>query len=102
MATTTVAVQTAAGGGNTIKSIQRGTIAISATSNTSATATITSVSTTKSVVNFLNWSCNTGGQAQDNYHPYVTLTNATTVTATIGTTISGGIITASFEVIEFN
>lgn len=87
-------------GGNTIKSVQRGVITISS-GTSSGTATITSVDTSKSIVNFLNWACNTGGVAQSNYSPYVTLTNTTTVTAAKGDTSA---ITdyVSWEVIEFN
>lgn len=76
--------------GRAIKSIQRGTIAIS--SATSNTATITSVDTAKTELRVLGYTVNSAGDQQ--YVPRVVLTNATTITATrvandsISTTVS--------------
>jgi hypothetical protein len=86
------------GGG--IKSIQRGTFSIPQTDFT-ATATISSVTTGKSFVNFLGVSYSEssvpGGRV------YIELTNSTTVTATrasVGSQTAG--VTVSYEVVEFN
>lgn len=75
-----------------IKSIQRGTISIT---GTSATATITSVSTAKSAVAFLGFQSNSYSIDA----PSVTLTNATTVTATrsVGTNTS----ICGYQVVEY-
>lgn len=104
MGTTTVSVQTAAGGGNTIKSIQRGTVDVTSSGAVgfyTNTATISSVNVSKSVVNVC-------GEALSQVwvatvcSAYATLTNSTTVTC--GTGQLGGAYNArvSFEVIEFN
>jgi hypothetical protein len=63
------------GGGATIKSIQRGLITIS-TSDSSATATISAVNTSKTELRFLGAS-NTGTTLAR-----IELTNSTTITAT--------------------
>lgn len=63
--------------GRAIKSIQRGTIAIS--SAASNTATITSVDTAKSELRALGYTVSSAGDQQ--YVPRITLTNATTITA---------------------
>jgi hypothetical protein len=85
-------------GGSPIKSIQRGTITI-AGNNTSATATISSVNTSKSMVSFLG--SNTGGSGLF-LLGRVGLTNATTVTATKHSTEGVSETVVSYEVIEFN
>lgn len=83
-----------------VKSVQRGTIGLaSAASNT---ATITSVSTTKAQCNFLG---NTTSEANSGEFTgrtscKVTLTNATTVTASRG--IGTNDCTVGYEVLEFN
>lgn len=78
--------------GTTIKGVQRGTTAISAGS-TSNTASITSVTTTKSIANFL-------GSESANYKGGVTLTNSTTVTVISSNT--GTTRNVSWEIVEFN
>ena len=99
-----------------IKSIQRGVINLG-TSATSATATITSVNTSKAMVNFLgassagvlgefNSSYFDGyylrGRYSKNGHHFVrvALTNATTVTVTRAEA-NGATAVVSYEVIEF-
>ena len=76
-----------------VKSVQAGTITIiSASSNT---ATISSVNTSKSVVLY-------GGTSMSGSADYlvrVELTNATTVTATRGTTLNNS--TVAYTVLEF-
>ena len=80
-----------------VKSVQTGTIVITAT-NLTNTATISSVNTAKSVVLFGGWTTdNTSGTLV--FAPYLTLTNATTVTAT-RSTISNT-TTVSYTVLEF-
>ena len=79
-----------------VKSVQTGTILMSGV--TSNTATISSVNTAKSVVLFGGWTTdNTSGSLL--FAPYLTLTNATTVTAT-RSTISNT-TTVSYTVLEF-
>ena len=74
--------------------VQRGTIAQSAAS--SNTATISSVNTAKS---FVNWNNALGASANaDTVMSTLTLTNATTVTSN---TNSSGTVTTGYEVIEF-
>jgi hypothetical protein len=76
-------------------SVQRGTIALS--SQTSNTATITSITTAKSFVNWGNFSAAAGnGNA---VLPTLVLTNSTTVTAAVNT---AGSPTVSYEVMQFN
>jgi hypothetical protein len=92
--------------GSAIKSIQRGTIALS-TSQTSNTATITAVTTTKAVALLLGvtgssaqvsgeWS----GLAEGHLFARVSLTNATTVTANRGIHYSST-LTVGYVVVEF-
>lgn len=85
-------VQFAAGALN--GNVQRGTIALSA--QTSNTATISSVTTTKSFVNWGAFLSATGNA--DVVQPALTLTNGTTVTASVN---SAGSPTVSYEVIQF-
>ena len=76
-----------------IKSIQRGTIAITGAAS-SQTATITSVDTTKTQLRMLGASVTTNV----NEMPYIVLTNATTITATrVG---SANTTTVSWELTE--
>jgi len=95
-----------------IKSIQRGVINLG-TSATSATATITSVNTSKAMVNFLGSSSagalgefreggNLKGLYSKNGHHFVrvALTNATTVTVTRAQANNATTV-VSYEVIEF-
>jgi hypothetical protein len=73
---------------------QRGLITL--TSQTSNTATISSVTTSKSLVNWGNFRA-TSGNSNVSMNA-LTLTNATTVTDTLNT---AGTVTASYEVIQF-
>lgn len=86
-----------AGGG--IKSIQRGTISVLCTAGTnSATATITSIDTSKSEVSLLGASGATSGSYAGFIR--VELTNATTVTAYyVGAGVSGS-ISIGYQVVE--
>ncbi len=73
----------------TIKSLQYFTIAIT-NGNGSNTATITSVDTTKTVIHLLGHStADNNATYPGTRMGYLTLTNATTVTATRGTTVDG-------------
>jgi len=83
------------GGG--VKNVQRGTISIIGLV-TSNTATINSVNTSKTMINYLG---NTTNVASNLYNPYLTLTNSTTVTAQRNSATSGAVTTVSYEVIEF-
>lgn len=86
-----------AGGG--IKSIQRGTISVATTAgSSSATATITSVDTSKSDIQLLGASGATSGSFSG--FTRAELTNATTVTAYyIGAGVSGN-INVGYQVVE--
>ena len=83
-----------------VKRIQKGTITIGSSTKT-ATATITSVNTAKSVVLFSGYSNafrnNMGYPQQDAIR--LELTNATTVTAS--RVNSGGAITIPYQVVEY-
>ena len=80
-----------------VKSVQRGTINLAGL--TSATATITSVVTANAVVRHLGYT-NTDATAEARYFfARLALTNATTVTATIGIATGAGVV--SFEVVEY-
>jgi len=82
------------GGG--IKSVQRGTITVPSNSS-SATATITAVDTSKSMMNYLGFAG--GGVSTYDLWPRIALTNSTTVTASrTGASFSSSV---SYEVIEF-
>ena len=76
-----------------IKTVQYGTVTV-ATGATSGTATITAVTIGKAVLISLGWSSGASISSR------ITLTNSTTVTAVIATTIGGDLI-ASFVVVEF-
>lgn len=87
-----------------IKSIQRGTLAVGSGSGT-GTATISSVDTAKSRLDLLGVSSDVNGAGSDtqfgDHMVRIALTNATTVTATrFGT--PAHILTVSFEVVEYN
>jgi hypothetical protein len=84
-----------------IKSIQQGTVSISAGNVASGTATITSVTTGKSFVNYLGFasSGNSGSAPQiDNWR--VSLTNSTTVTVNRSSSDNSGALTCGFVVVE--
>jgi hypothetical protein len=81
-----------------VRLIQRGTITITA-GNAAATATVTSVNTAKARLTHLGATIDTGGSAGTIAGIRLTLTNATTVTATrVGTTED---YTVSYELVEF-
>lgn len=85
-----------------IKSLQRGDVVI-AGGNTTGTATISAVDTSKTILNYLGSSNDTAGSGAVAHHNYVAslvLTNSTTITATKGSNFSN--VTSSFEAIEFN
>lgn len=84
-----------------VKSIQRNLLTIVANS-ASNTQTINSVDTTKSVVNFIGWAASTTQTAADSGWETMTLTNATTVTATRGATHATITLLSSYDVIEFS
>jgi hypothetical protein len=96
-------------GGSPIKSIQRGVIS-TGTNDSSATATISSVDTTKAIVNYLGSRLpinNTSAVVVNDFGntlAHVALTNATTITITRGRAPGGGwgAINISYEVIEYN
>ena len=83
-------------GGDVIQSIQRGTISINDT-DSSGTATITSVTTTKAMLNHLGQS-GQGNNARDGFIR-ITLTNATTVTANRQS--ANGSVSVNYQVVEF-
>lgn len=82
-----------------VDTIQRGTIAI-ANPATSNTATITSVTTSRSYVSLLGFSSTDTTAIDLTQAPIVVLTNATTVTASVNTT-DPATLTASYEVVQF-
>lgn len=88
--------------GGSIKSIQRGVINIPTTTG-SATATISSVTTSKSELRFLGQRVDTAASisALAQALPTLELTNATTITATRGA--SPAVVTnVSWELTEWN
>lgn len=89
-------------GGATIKSIQRGTVAISG-AVASGTATITSVDVARAELRDLGYSNpSVGGTFYAGYIlSRLALTNSTTVTATRGAATTGFDVTHSFEVTEW-
>ncbi len=82
-----------------IKSIQRGIVTIPDGSST-ATISLTTVDTTKTVVNFLgaSYTWTAPGSYQSTMYR-LQLTNATTLTATRDST--GGTLNVSYEIVEF-
>lgn len=88
------------GGG--IKSIQRGTISITNPS-TSATATVTSVNTAKSLLTYLGQTGYYSGSSTDGVSDIrIVLTNSTTITATVYATSLGVPVIVSYELVEYN
>lgn len=89
--------------GSGIKSVQRGTITM-ANLETSASATISSVDTSKSMVSFLGFTTTESSANLDTYLTRISLTNSTTVTVNRNTAFGPSgtrSITVSYEVIEF-
>lgn len=87
---------TTTGASAVINSVQRGTIAITGT-NTSNTATVTAVDTTKAALHVVG---QTNTQGSDGSNAYLVLTNSTTITATRASSGSGT-STISWELIEY-
>jgi hypothetical protein len=85
--------------GSGIKSIQRGTISIAAGA-TSNTATITSVVTGNTRIKYLGYTANGTADTPDIACILLALTNATTLTATVGAVGTDTRIVA-YEVIEY-
>lgn len=95
----------------TVKSIQHGSISITTRDNSTNTATITSVSTAKTVLYYLgSTQSNVAESFPDNtvgvglYFGRLTLTNATTITLTRTGSGGGGNnnITVGFIALEYN
>lgn len=86
-----------------MKSMQRGTISLGS-GQTSNTATISSVGTSKSFVNYCDFNNNGASGGSEDFSqifPTLALTNSTTVTAARGATSTSTTV-ASYEVPEFN
>lgn len=82
-----------------LKSVQRGTIAIAAA--TSNTATLSqAVSTTRAMVMFLGVTSDALAAEMREHYATVTLTNGTTVTATV--TTAGSSVVVGYQVVEFH
>lgn len=98
------ALAAGASGWSAIKSIQYGTYTF-AGGATTATATISSVTTGKTALIFLGFAIEKGATTGVFNLPYITLTNATTVTATriVGTDSGSSNVagTGSFVAVEF-
>ena len=82
---------------NIIKSIQRGTIAMSAVATN--TATVTAVTTTKAFANYTGLNVNSSATNANNVFANLTLTNTTTLTA--ARSGSTGLCTIGYELVEF-
>jgi hypothetical protein len=88
------------GGSIGVRSVQRGSITIAGAS-TSNTATITSVNLTTSIVTYLGCTL-VGAENPDHAFARVTLTDATTVTATKGAGTGGADnVVLNYDVVEF-
>lgn len=87
------------GGGLKIKSIQRGTIEIAATA-TGASATISSVDTSKSILFNLGFASTVLSSGASGVGVRLNLTNETTVTAS-KIYASSGAYSVSYQVVEF-
>ncbi len=83
-----------------VKLVQRGTISIGAAA-TSATATITAVDVSNSIIHYLGNDYAAANTLASEYNSYVVLTNGTTVTATRSAQSGVSASVVSFEVIEY-
>ena len=82
--------------------VQRGTITINIGSTT-ATATVTSVNTLKSVLTHLGQTGYYSSTSSDGLgNVRISLTNATTITATAGANPNATAFTVSYELVEYN
>lgn len=82
-----------------VSSVQHGTVTI-ASSTTSNTATITSVDTARAAVFYLGVTNTTSTSSPQTVLPRIDLTNATTVTATRGSSTTA-VLTVGYCVVEF-
>lgn len=96
-------------GGSPIKSIQRGTVSISGAGGaTNATATISSVDTTKSMVNLLGATSNSSGASTAQIQHVaafigtIALSNSSTIAVSRSNSSTSSSYNVSYEVIEFN
>lgn len=87
------------GASSLVKSIQRGTIAV--TGGTTGTLTITSVDTNYARLRFLGCTASLNVVDGTKYFARVDLTNTTTVTATVNTSPGANTLTVSVEVTEY-
>jgi hypothetical protein len=87
-----------AGGGAFIKSVQRGTISLSASAT--GTAVITSVDVTNSVIRLLGYT-NSNTSTDAKFLARVALTDSVTVTATLNSAPTPQTVIVSFEVTEY-
>src|SRR5882724_7037650 len=93
-------VSSGTGGGASINSIQQGVITIGSGA-LSATATISSVNTSRSFLSSVGFGTDsTSGFTADNM-AYLTLTNATTLTATRGVNSESSILVIGYYIVEF-
>lgn len=79
-----------------IKSIQRGTITLTGTSNT---ATIGAVNPSNTLLRIVGTTTDTGGGASSRIR--ITLTNSTTITATRASDGGGTTVAVAYEVVEY-
>ena len=87
------------GGISVIKSIQRGSIAITTDSQTNTrTATISPVNTAKAIVVYTGMATSIDNLE---YYPHLTLTDSTTITATRAELATNGSTSIPYQVIEF-
>lgn len=82
-----------------VKRVQRGTIAI--TGATSNTATITAVDVNNARLRLLGFVNSSGADTEAQSLALLTLTNATTITASVNTSPGADTVTASFEITEY-
>jgi hypothetical protein len=91
--------------GSLIASIQRGTITITSSGsgggNVTATATITSVDVNRAVLHFLGVSSNAVATGIPGADVQIVLTDATTITATVGGQGDSAVSIVSYEVVEY-
>jgi len=86
-----------------IKSIQRGIIAITTPNTGSATATITAVNTAKSSLSYLGQTGYYGATATEGIsNMRIALTNSTTITASCTSSAALTNLIVSYELVEYN
>lgn len=82
-----------------LKSVQRGTITLN--NVTSNTATISAVNLSTAMLSMQGFTYNTGGNNDSQYYPRLDLTNATTITASCGTSPPSFNIIIGYQVADF-